>query len=451
MNIMRNRIERRFRYTKCASLEDKDIAVNIAYMAGKGVLDRKYIVIFGVNAFAEHIIMNLNKHGFDAGAIIDNNSGRTGEHCGNTVVAKPEDVLETYREDAVILIASRHFDSMSKQLISMGYSRRTQIFQLIDLKMIPIKPPCFVSVVPYALKCRMVYERYRKQWGADTWLFLIPIKGLGDMYFIFGYLQTYIEKHKIENWKVLAVNKNAVPIGKLFGISDITIIPVGELHILNDFGYLVGYQRAKILCTHWADKKGELITNIHKNMPQYAIPFNITYEYAVFGEKLKFTPPSYLPDRKRIETAFSTLGLQKGKTVILAPDSNSLVCMKRTAWDAIIEKLKTAGFCVCTNLTNDKEQPLPGTVGFHFSIEDSIAASEIAGYFIGMRSGLCDVISNADCKKIFLYTHSVRLKNVEEVFSFGKMGIGKKICEICVESIKEQDLADIIFQEITGR
>lgn len=441
---MKNRVERKFQYTKLSHLDD--IARNIKYMADRGVLDHKYIVIFGVNPYTEHIIMTLNKLGFEANVVLDNDPKKTGQCCGNVKVFLPEFVLEESHENKVFMIASRHFDSMQKQLQSMGYSRKKQIFKITEVK----KEKRF-HVLPYGLRLMQAagrYESCRRHFGRNTWLFLTKVRGLGDFYFIYGYLLTYVQKNKILNWHILVENQNAIAIGKLFEIANITVVEGRELQNLMDFGYIVGYQEAKMMCLHWSEKKGEVIVSLHKNMPDYDIPFNRTYEYAIFNERLTFTLPSYRPDVQKIVSEFQRHGLKEGRTVILASESNSLVCLDRKIWTSIIEKLKNEGFTVCTNIASEEESPLPGTVGFQFSIENSIVVSEMAGWFIGMRSGLCDVISNAKCRKVVLYTNSARLKNVEKVFSFQSMGVGKDICEICVNTIGDHDLADYIYKRM---
>ena len=55
-----------------------------------------------------------------------------------------------------------------------------------------------------------------------------------------------------------------------------------------------------------------------------------------------------------------------------------------------------------TNIIGD-EKPLEGTDGISPKISEMKSAVEQAGLFIGIRSGICDVIKTAECRKIALY------------------------------------------------
>ena len=50
-----------------------------------------------------------------------------------------------------------------------------------------------------------------------------------------------------------------------------------------------------------------------------------------------------------------------------------------------------------------EEKALPGTLPVSPAINEIQSVVEHAGLFIGIRSGLCDVIREASCRKIALY------------------------------------------------
>ena len=67
-----------------------------------------------------------------------------------------------------------------------------------------------------------------------------------------------------------------------------------------------------------------------------------------------------------------------------------------------------------------------------FSLDTAPQFVEKAGFFIGVRSGLCDIISNAKAGKVILYDAQNRFFNGSafEYFSLEKMGLCKDLLEI---------------------
>ncbi len=63
---------------------------------------------------------------------------------------------------------------------------------------------------------------------------------------------------------------------------------------------------------------------------------------------------------------------------------------------------KEQGRQVFTNVAGD-EKPLRGTIPISPLICEMKSVVERAGTFIGIRSGMCDVIRTAKCRKIALY------------------------------------------------
>jgi hypothetical protein len=71
---------------------------------------------------------------------------------------------------------------------------------------------------------------------------------------------------------------------------------------------------------------------------------------------------------------------------------------------------------------------------------------DAAGYFIGVRSGLCDVISTSSCKKVILYEKDGLFYKASqyEYFSLEKMGL----CNDAIEIEYRDDLKDSVLNKI---
>ena len=94
--------------------------------------------------------------------------------------------------------------------------------------------------------------------------------------------------------------------------------------------------------------------------------------------------------------------IPEGRTVILSPYAKSVTAFPGEFWEDVVSDHIKAGLEVFTNVSYG-ESPLPGTKPLSPKISELKSVVERAGLFIGIRSGICDVIRSADCKKIALY------------------------------------------------
>lgn len=152
-------------------------------------------------------------------------------------------------------------------------------------------------------------------------------------------------------------------------------------------------------------------------------------------EEKPWRQPEFPYDPVEVDKIFRTHGLAPGKIVLLAPYAG-----KQNMWGIPMEfytklaaQLRAAGYTVCTNSGDpQKEPPVPGTLPLLVPHHLMRPFCERAGYFIGLRSGLCDIISAVKLRaKIVLYP-VVRTEGIaffREFFSLKNMGL----CEDAVE------------------
>jgi hypothetical protein len=131
------------------------------------------------------------------------------------------------------------------------------------------------------------------------------------------------------------------------------------------------------------------------------IGFKDLYKFGVFG--LDATAVSTVPNfNKEFQNNDIIL---PGKTVILSPYAKSVGQIPSDFWIDLAQKKAADGFTVLTNTVGD-ELPVPGTKPLFIPITEMVSAAEIAGHFIGVRSGLCDIISTAKCEKTIIFPDS---------------------------------------------
>lgn len=98
---------------------------NMDKLHNAGSFIGKQIVLFGRNASSLGMYDFLTEKGIQNIVFIDND---TRKHD----TLRPDEFLVPYRDDVVILIASKYYDEMCRQLESMGYTEGKQIIKTVD-------------------------------------------------------------------------------------------------------------------------------------------------------------------------------------------------------------------------------------------------------------------------------------------------------------------------------
>ena len=86
----------------------------------------------------------------------------------------------------------------------------------------------------------------------------------------------------------------------------------------------------------------------------------------------------------------------------MAPYAKSVMPVPRSFWEQTAERHSAQGDVVAT-LVHGDEDPIPGTLALEIPIPEVLDAVEHAGTFIGLRSGLCDVVHTARARKVYVY------------------------------------------------
>lgn len=91
-----------------------------------------------------------------------------------------------------------------------------------------------------------------------------------------------------------------------------------------------------------------------------------------------------------------------GRTVLLAPYAKSVLPVPWSFWEQTAEHHVSQGNVVAT-LVHGDEEPVPGALPLEVPIPELLDAVEHAGTFIGLRSGLCDVVHTARARKVHVF------------------------------------------------
>ncbi|MCI9180628.1 MAG: hypothetical protein HFG50_11600 [Lachnospiraceae bacterium] len=140
------------------------------------------------------------------------------------------------------------------------------------------------------------------------------------------------------------------------------------------------------------------VINLSKVLCGRKITLEKIYCCGIFG-----LPAGTEPGLPKFQKRYARLNeIVPGKSVILSPYAKSVTAIKKEIWAQIIQDYQNKGYVCYTNVVGD-ETALPDTIPISPLIDEMQLIVEWAGIFIGIRSGLCDVIKEASCRKIALY------------------------------------------------
>ena len=353
----------------------------------------KNIFLFGHCNATEELINLLLKKNYQVQAVLDNNIFKQGTFYKGIPVVSPDEVLNTDADKTIICIVARAYEAMVKQLRQIGYTG--QIEKLVD----------YNSYAEYSLSeetirrkrervergIRLLEEERRKY--PEHFRFYCPFSALGDVYYMMAYLPYFLKKRDIRKFVVFTVGHACADVVKMFGTENAEILNQKDMDesiqavlYTNDVNAYIPHQDRPY------------VVNLSKALYIKMIPLEVIYKCGVFGLDRNCIP--YKP--VKLKEYASLNQIERGKAVVLSPYAKSVTNIPTEYWEEIIAHYQKQGFQIYTNAVGE-EETLPGTIRLEIKLLELQSVVERAGTFIGLRSGLCDVIKEASCKKIALY------------------------------------------------
>lgn len=349
----------------------------------------KKVIAFGHCNATEEMIDYLSENRIDVAAILDNNKSKQGLAYHGVRITEPQFITQFSGSNVVVLIATRFFEPMSAQLRDLGYSG--EIVRVVD----------YNSFAEYSLSDHTIKRKTERMLrGAETLrkireqlplhhLVVCPNSALGDVYWACAYLPAYCAKEKITHAAVIVIGNGCRQVAEMFGVTDIVMLDPVEMDELVQ-GILFNHEENCIIAHH--DRP--YTDNIIRYLDKHLLTFTDYYKFAVYGLSKVAAPV-----RPFNVSAFEGKHkLAEGKSVIIAPYAKSVVQPSREFWADMVNQCMQQGLKVFTNVFGD-EEPLNHTIPITVPINQMISAVEYAGYFIGLRSGLCDIVTTANCRK----------------------------------------------------
>ena len=361
-------------------------------------LASKNLFVFGHCNASLELIDLLDSLGIRTRAILDNSENKQGISYKGAIVLYPNEILRIVdketAKDSVVLIASRFYASMVRQLKELGY--RGCVRKVID----------YNSYAEYSLAGDTIARMWdRKQHGKELldalsdkfngcFKVFCPFNALGDIYFMCSYWKSYAAKRSISEVVFCVTGKALADVIHMFEDYSVEIFGQKELDAMIQAVIFENRQDCFI-----AHQDRPYVVSLQKALYIKKIPLEQIYCCGVYGLPVD-TKPSIPRDDLPVYDGMSDI--PQGKSVIFSPYAKSVVAINDSVWKKAVNYYRKCGYKCFTNVVGD-EKPLDGTKEISTSIAQMRSVVERAGIFIGIRSGMCDILREARAKKIALY------------------------------------------------
>lgn len=306
-----------------------------------------------------------------------------------------------------------------------------------------------------------LYSRTRHTFGTDTVICSVAPIGTGDYYFAGMYMGEWLKQNNITEWVMLCENKTVLKVTGLFKIFDNhTYVPPQQWTIHNmrkliafcnipDYHYF-HYAHSSLdyagLCvmqpkpSRLFGYKGLEMLDLYIHGAWF-LPRQSPYDSPVFN----YTDED-------MQNALEYLKADPQKCVLISPYSASYRehLPPLSFWENIVKHLNKCGYTVFTNCAG-REKAIKRTRKYLVPYNVSVPILNQMGGFIGIRSGLCDIVSTATCKKIVLHPYGGR--NWPPGTSLAFTGLNNMgLCNDALEYEFEPcwDNLDYVFEKVIG-
>lgn len=371
----------------------REMEINLKELIQKKEIQGKKIFLFGHCNATEELANLLLDQGFSVASILDNNRAKYGKQYRGIVIQPPQTLLKEEAKQTIVCIVARAYAAMADQLKRLGYTGIVR--KLVD----------YNSYAEYSLsKDTIVRKQERVQRGIcrldqlgknypGFFKILCPFSALGDIYFTMSYLPHFKRKIHIGKCIIAVIGNTCAKVVKLFGEEQVIVYAQQEMDEMIQAALFTS--ASDVFIPH---QDRPYVINLSRALYVKLIPLEKIYCCGVFG-----LPESTKPCKPVILHRYQgNVKIEEGRSVILSPYAKSVTMLKVDIWVKIVNECRNNGYVCYTNVVED-EKPLPGTFPVSPDISEIQSLVELAGMFIGIRSGLCDVIREASCRKIALY------------------------------------------------
>lgn len=133
----------------------------------------------------------------------------------------------------------------------------------------------------------------------------------------------------------------------------------------------------------------------------------------------------------QMDELYKKYNITTKKILIVSPYAQSVPCINSDIWEKIAGIYREHGYQVFTNIADKKEQTIKNTQALNEGVDSIFNMCENGAEFIGLRSGLCDLVAFSRCKMTVVYPSGDAY--YRNKYTFANMPFDKTIVE-CYEN-----------------
>ena len=381
------------------------------------------IVIYGKSKTADYLISFVKeKYKY---ILVDKSSSKIGRIIDGEEIKDPKKELCHHDTNIRIIVTIFHYQEVCEYLLYLGYELGKQVFifnykedvLFIDKELLRL------TINEELTRGRDVYLNIRNAFPEQE-ILLSPFDASGDIYLSSLYISEYVIREKISDYVVVVTSRAAQKISELCDYKTLLISMDDAYHLMN-YARMVGFEHYGI---HYINVGYSMqrICRVYNR-----IDINTLHQRLAFKDDMR--RKTSVMRQKSSDSIFEDNCLKRGQTALIAPYSNTEGNISSDVCETIIEMLRNNNYDVCTNVAED-EKVLPGTKGLFIPYNQIIDFVNKAGLFIGVRSGLCDIISSTTSKMIVFYKAIDR-----NVYDLKEMGLKEtNILQYNFEDVEEK-------------
>ncbi len=362
-----------------------DVENAIDELQRSGRLRDQVIYAFGHTAATEEMRERLERYDIALTGILDNNRAKQGGALHGVPVIPPSAIIDA-GAPSVVLIASRFHGEMRRQLMDLGYAGEVIRVGTASIGADPESATDRERGARLLDQLRVAHP--------DRHLVACPFDALGDVYWALAYLPAFVRAGGLPPAVVVVVGERCRQVARLFRQEDVCSLTQAEMDDLVSAVVDEGPQDVTI--AHHDRPYGD--TAPVRALDERFVAFTDMYRDLVY--KLPAGAEPATPSRN--VPAQAGPEIPRGRAVLLAPYAKSVVPVPWSFWEQTAEQHVSQGDTVAT-LVSGAEAAVPGTLALEIPISELLDAVEHAGTFIGLRSGLCDVVHTARARKVHVF------------------------------------------------
>ena len=288
-----------------------------------------------------------------------------------------------------------------------------------------------MQVVRQVFRGYKTYVSLTMEYGEDCHFFIAPFPGTGDTYYDCQVLPQYCRENQIDNYTLLTDSRQCHDAALLF--------PKTSILFCQALGDLICFN-AHVKCL-------PNIHFLHYDGPRFYLGI-LRHLRGINGLNFWDLLWLWIPETMALHReapVFEDVGiqnyirenkLQKGKSVILATYAKTVPLLSNKFWEKLASDLLDAGYHVYTNCTGKgADLPVKGTSQILIPYTQLKPVLEFCGVYIGLRSGLTDILETVDCTKIVLYPR------------FFPKGHGSSLENYSFKNIGRNDFVECIYND----